>query len=110
MTRKQYPEDSLVVRVGMRIRKLRLEQHISIRDFGKKAGLNPFHVMAIELGQLAANTRTLRLIASALGVSSLDILNCDAENDDLGYLIELMRTKPKAVQALKEYAESRVIN
>jgi len=56
MLRKEYTEDSLVVRVGMRIRKLRMEQGISHRGFGKLAGVHPFHVMAIELGQLATTT------------------------------------------------------
>ena len=67
MLRRQYAEDSLVVRVGMRMRKLRIEQGISLRDFGKQAGVHPFHVMAIELGQLAANTKTLRAIEKPLG-------------------------------------------
>ncbi len=100
MLRQQYAEDSLVVRVGMRIRKLRMGQGVSLRDFGKRAGVHPFHVMAIELGQLAANTRTLRSIATALGVAPLDLLNHDTEGDDLGYLIELMRTQPDSVSKI----------
>jgi transcriptional regulator with XRE-family HTH domain len=97
MLRRQYAEDSLVVRVGMRIRKLRMEQGMSLRDFGKLAGVHPFHVMAIELGQLAANTKTLRAIATALGVAPLDLLNHDTENDDIGHIIELMRKQPTYV-------------
>lgn len=100
MLRQQYAEDSLVVRVGMRIRRLRREQGVSLRDFGKRAGVHPFHVMAIELGQLAANTKTLRLIASGLGVSPLDLLNHDTDGDDLGHLVELMRTQPESVRKI----------
>ena len=77
MLRQEYAEDSLVVRVGMRIRKLRMEQGISLRNFGKQAGVHPFHVMAIELGQLATTTKTLQAIATALGVAPLDLLNHD---------------------------------
>lgn len=92
MLRKEYAEDSLVARVGMRIRKLRLEQGMSLRDFGKHAGVHPFHVMAIELGQLATTTKTLQAIAKALGVVPVDLLNHDddAENDDFGYILGSM--------------------
>ena len=110
MLRRQYEEDSLVVRVGMRIRKLRNEQGLSLRDFGKRAGVHPFHVMSIELGQLAANTKTLRSIAKALGVAPLDLLNHDAENDDMGHLVELMRKHPDYVQKIKLKVQPLVKN
>ena len=79
---------------------MRMEQGISLRDFGKQAGVHPFHVMAIELGQLAANTKTLRAIAKALGVAPLDLLNHDTENDDLGHLVEFMHKQPDCVQKI----------
>lgn len=100
MLRQQYAEDSLVVRVGQRIRKLRREQGVSLRAFGKQARVHPYHVMAIELGQVAANAKTLRAIAHALGVSPLDLLNHDTENDDIGHLVELMRRQPDCVQKI----------
>ena len=101
MLRQQYAEDSLVFRVGMRIRKLRMEQGVSLRNFGKQAGVHPFHVMAIELGQLAATTKTLRSIAKALGVAPLDLLNHGGEDDDMGHIVELMRKQPDCVQKIK---------
>lgn len=110
MSGRQYVADSLVVCVGMRIRKLRMEQRVSLRDFGKRAGVHPFHVMAIELGQLAANTRTLRSIAKALGVAPFDLLNHDTDGDDLGHLVELMRTQPESVRKIKQRIECRVSN
>jgi XRE family transcriptional regulator, regulator of sulfur utilization len=100
MLRQQYADDSLVVRVGERIRKLRNEKGISLRNFGKLAGVHPFHVMAIEQGQLAANTKTIRAIAKALGVAPIDLLNHDTENDDVGHLVELMRKHPEYVQKI----------
>lgn len=78
-----------------------MERGLSLRNFGKMAGLHPFHVMSIELGQLAANLRTLRLIAIALGVTPLDLLNHDAENNELGHIIELMRKQPEFVQKIR---------
>ena len=110
MVRQEYAEDSLVVRVGMRIRKLRNEQGVSLRDFGKRAGVHPFHVMAIELGQLAANTKTLRAIAKGLGVAPLDLLNHDVENDDMGHIVELMRTQPDSVHKIRRKVRPLVEN
>jgi transcriptional regulator with XRE-family HTH domain len=110
MLRQQYSEESLVVRVGMRIRKLRLEQGKSLRDFGKLAGVHPFHVMAIELGQLAANTKTLRAIATALGVAPLDLLNHDPENDDMGHIVELMRKQQDCVEKIRNKVTPLVEN
>jgi len=110
MLRRQYEEDSLVCRVGMRIRKLRTEQGFSLRYFGKLSGVHPFHVMSIELGQLAANTKTLGSIANALGVAPLDLLNHDAENDDMGNIVELMRMQPDYVQKIKLKVQPLVEN
>lgn len=110
MLRPQYGENSLVFMVGMRIRKLRMERGLSLRNFGKMAGVHPFHVMSIELGQLAANLRTLRSIANALGVAPFDLLNHDAENDDMGQIIELMRKQPEYVQKIKLRIKTLVEN
>lgn len=110
MLRRQYEEDSLIFRVGMRIRKLRMERGLSLRNFGKMAGVHPFHVMSIELGQLGANLRTLRSIANALGVAPLDLLNHDSENDDIGHIVELMRKDPDFVQKIKLRVEPLVKN
>ncbi|MBK9263111.1 MAG: helix-turn-helix transcriptional regulator [Polyangiaceae bacterium] len=110
MLRQQYEEDSLVVRVGARIRKLRMEQGLSLRDFGKQAGVHPFHVMAIELGQVATNTNTLRAIAKALGVAPLDLLNHDTENDDIGCLVEMMRKQPDCVRKIMRKVRPLVEN
>lgn len=104
--RSPYAEDSLVFRVGMRIRRLRIERGVSLRALGKLAGVYPFHIMAIELGQLAANIKTLRSIAVALGVAPADLLNCDIEGNDLGRLVELMRKHPESVSKIKQRVAS----
>ena len=79
-----------------------MERGESLRALGKRAGVHPFHIMAIELGQLAANTKTLRSIAVALDVAPLDLLNCDTEGNDLGHLVELMRKHPESVLKIKQ--------
>ncbi len=104
--RSRYAEDSLVFRVGMRIRRLRIERGVSLRALGKLAGVYPFHIMAIELGQLAANIKTLRSIAVALGVAPADLLNCDTEGNDLGRLVEMMRKHPESVPKIKQRVAS----
>lgn len=98
--RQEYAEDSLVIQVGMRIRRLRLEQRMSLRELGNRAGVHPFHVMAIELGQLATTTKTLKAIAKALEIAPLDLLNHDSENNDIGYIVELMRKQPGYVREI----------
>lgn len=110
MLRRQYEEDSLVFRVGMRIRKLRVERGFSLRYLGRMARVHPFHIMAIELGQLSANLRTLRSIANGLGVAPFDLLNHDAENDDMGRIIELMRKQPEYVQKIRLKVQPLVEN
>jgi transcriptional regulator with XRE-family HTH domain len=107
-----YAPDSLVVKVGMRIRSLRMERRISLRNFGKQAGVHPFHVMAIELGQLAANTKTLRKIAKALGVTSADLLNHDADaaNNDVGAIMEIMRLRPETIKFIGDLVRPLVLN
>lgn len=110
MLRRQYAEDSLVIRVGMRIRKLRIERGLTLRDFGMQAGVHPFHVMAIELGQLATTTKTLQAIAKGLGVAPVDLLNHDAENDDIGHIVELMRKQPEYVRKIMDKVRPFVEN
>ena len=100
----------LIVAVGQRIRQLRTERGLSLRQFGMRADVHPFHVMAIELGQLAANTKTLRAIANALDVRPVDLLNHDTTDNDLGAILELMRTTPATIQSVREYVSQRVIN
>lgn len=107
--KKTHPENSLVVHVGRRIRELRLEQGISLRNFGNRSGVHPFHVMAIELGQVAANARTLRSIATALGVTSSDLLNHDVESD-LGAILETMRLRPETIHVVHERVRILVQN
>lgn len=103
-------DESLIKGVGQRIRKLRTERDLSLREFGKLAGVHPFHVMAIELGQLAANTKTLRAIAAALEVTPADLLNHDTDNDDVGAIVEMMRTDPRVVTIVRNRVTPLVVN
>jgi transcriptional regulator with XRE-family HTH domain len=92
-----YPPDSLVAQVGRRIRALRNERGVSLRAFGEAAGVHPFHVMAIELGQLSTSTKTLGLIAKELGLSSTDLLNHASDASHIEAIFELLRQHPALV-------------
>lgn len=99
--RRKAALDPLVAHVGQRIRRLRLARGESLRVFGARADVHPFHVNAIELGQLAANAKTLRSIAAALGVKPADILNHGADGDDMGAITELLRLHPEQIPTMK---------
>ncbi len=105
---RQPTDEQLIIAVGQRIRQLRTERGHSLREFGKRSGVHPFYVMAIELGQLAANTRTLRAIANALDVRPVDLLN--VLNCDLEFIVEKLRTDPAAISTVREFATRRVVN
>jgi transcriptional regulator with XRE-family HTH domain len=107
--RKQYAPDSLVVQVGIRIRYLRRKQGLSLSMFCALAGITPAHALSIELGQLACTVTTLRDIAKALDVRPYDLLNHDMHND-YGFIVELMRTRPHAVEPLRQYLKSLIVN
>lgn len=105
---RQEEDEPFIKVVGARIRRLRIERGLSLRECGKLAEVHPFHIMAIELGQLAANTKTLRAIAHALDVTVVDLLNTD--NDDLALIVEHMRREPRALETARTYATKRVVN
>jgi transcriptional regulator with XRE-family HTH domain len=105
---RQTTDEPLIFAVGERIRQLRTERGYSLRVFGKRSGVHPFHVMAIELGQLAANTRTLGAIANALDVRLMDLLNMPEDN--LGFIVEKLRTDPQMIPMVRDYAVKRVVN
>jgi ribosome-binding protein aMBF1 (putative translation factor) len=107
-TMRRETEEQFIIAVGQRIRKLRSEHGYSLREFGKRSGVHPFHLMAIELGQLAANTRTLRAIANGLDVRLMDLLNTG--DDNLEFIVEAMRTNPMALESVRAYATNRVVN
>jgi hypothetical protein len=73
------------------------------------AGITPAHALSIELGQLACTVTTLRDIAKALDVRPYDLLNHDMHND-YGFIVELMRTRPHAVEPLRQYLKSLIVN
>lgn len=95
MSKRKPKHEPLVTQVGARIRFLRLENGLSIRKVAELAECSPDSVMQIELGRSASNMKTLQGIARALMVEPFDLLNCDTERDDVGYIVEKMRQDPE---------------
>lgn len=102
-------QDAVVVAVGRRIASLREEQSITVRQLSKRTELRTTYLTALESGTFSPNTRTLRLIASALGVRPIDLLNHDP-NHDAGAIVEMMRRDPDLAKVVRDYAHNRVVN
>lgn len=102
MARRQPMNDERMSQIGTRIRSIRLETGLSLQELAQKARRSIGSIMQVELGRSAISTGMLRDIANGLNVRPFDLLNLDAQNDDLGYLIELMRQDPKTAILIKE--------
>lgn len=101
MARDRVVISDFIAKVGARVRDLRFERGLSIRKLAKLAGCSADGVLQIELGRSAFTTKTLRKLATALGVEPVDILNCDAQADDLGWVVEMMRREPGGVGVVR---------
>ena len=60
--------------VGERIYYCRIENHMTQKELGEKAGIDPSTIRKYESGRLNPKIGTLRKIADALGVSSFDLM------------------------------------
>lgn len=87
--------DEFAAKVGKRIRAMRVARGFSLRGFRVVTGLNPWHVGAIERGEMAPTLTTLTKIAQGLGVSAVDLLNHSPEADPLAHVIDLLRSNPE---------------
>jgi DNA-binding XRE family transcriptional regulator len=62
---------------GDKVRALRANQFMSIRDAAEKAGVSPFTWSQIELGHRKAQVGTVRKMADALSVDPGEIATCE---------------------------------
>ena len=58
----------------MRIRELRERQALSLRELSELSGVNYNSIWRIEAGRTGAKPRTVRKLASALGVEPYELL------------------------------------
>ncbi len=65
---------------GERLRQLRQEQALSLRELAQKTGIAFDTINKLELGRREAQPRTIRKLAAALGVEPEDLVR--VEGDD----------------------------
>lgn len=64
--------DSILVRYGKAVRKLRIKQNISQEDFADKCGLHRTYISDVELGKRNVSLENIERISNALGMSLSD--------------------------------------
>lgn len=62
-----------------RLRRLRLERNLSVRNLARRAGVSVSYVYAVESGVRGTHVVKLRRIAAALGVSLQDLCGGDEQ-------------------------------
>lgn len=67
------PEEHLNRQIGQRLRQLRKQHGLTLRQLGAKTALSVSLISQIELGKSAASVTTLRRLSLALGVSLADL-------------------------------------
>jgi transcriptional regulator with XRE-family HTH domain len=59
---------------GMKLRELRERQALSLRELSELSGVNYNAIWRIEVGRTGAQPRTVRRLATALGVEPYELL------------------------------------
>jgi transcriptional regulator with XRE-family HTH domain len=62
---------------GSKLRRLRRERALSLRDLGDRSGIAFDTINRLELGKQDAQPRTLRALAEALGVEPVELMKGD---------------------------------
>lgn len=107
MGRHRIVESDFVAQIGTRVRFLRFERGLSMRELAEMAGCSASCIMHFELGRRAVTTRILRKLAHALNVQPFDILNHDTQTDDVGWFVETMRHDASVLPFVRAKLEPR---
>lgn len=94
MPRRIEPESS-ALKVGERLRELRLERNMSLAELADAADLSKGHLSSVEHGLAAITVQTISRLAKGLGVPALYLLTFPAD-DDRDQIAELVRKLPAA--------------
>lgn len=81
-----YDKEALSVDVGLRLKRLRVEQKISMRRLAAKSGLSANALSMIERGKTSPSVSTLYKLADALGVPITDFFSQQLERQDVVFL------------------------
>jgi transcriptional regulator with XRE-family HTH domain len=82
--------DATTLKVGERLRQLRLEHNMSLAQLADAAGISKGHLSSVEHGLAAITVETIARLAQALETSSPYLLTFP-EEDDRDYIVELLR-------------------
>ena len=85
--------DPTTLKVGERLRELRLERKLSLAELADAADLSKGHLSSVEHGLAAITIQTISRLAQGLNVSALYLLTFPSE-DDLAQIAELVRKLP----------------
>jgi len=94
MPRRIQP-DPYALKVGERLRALRLERNLSLADLATASDLSKGHISSIEHGLAAITIQTIIRAAKGLGLSPMYLLTF-AGDDERDHIIELVRKLPSA--------------
>ncbi len=92
MPRRNEP-DPPSLKVGERLRELRLERNMSLAELADAAEISKGHLSSVEHGLASITVQTISRLAKGLGVSSLYLLTFPDE-DDRDHVVELVRKLP----------------
>lgn len=79
-----HTDEALLQLIGNRIRELRKEQELSLRDVAFKIGMEPSNLSVIENGKSNPQILTFARIASALNVGLSDLVNFEFDFQSFG--------------------------
>lgn len=66
---------------GEKLRSLRVERALTLRDLGEASGVSYNTINKLELGQRAAHASTVRKLAQALGVEPRELIKGESSGD-----------------------------
>lgn len=92
MPRRNEP-DPPSLKVGERLRELRLERNMSLAELADAAEISKGHLSSVEHGLASITVQTISRLAKGLGVPSLYLLTFPDE-DDRDHVVELVRKLP----------------
>lgn len=109
MTRQKNGKNPLLINLGGRVRALRLEQNLTVKDFAERASLSPRFINQLEAGMGNISVSGLARVGAALGRTLPDLL--PPADDDRRARAQVWRLLAECddadLQALEHWLEKR---
>ena len=102
MGKKSSP--TLRVRLGRRVRELRLRQKLSLETLAEKAGLNDKFIQAVETARQSPTIDTIEKLALGLGVNLRELFTFEDESPDV-----LRKRAARLVQTADDQDLARIV-